>query len=341
MAKLIVVVGATGGQGGGVVNEFLQSPEYRVRGITRNPSSEKAKALVAKGVEVVAADLNDEKSLEKAFEGAYAIFGVTDYYDYFFTKGKDASMELEFTQGTNMAKAASRVPTLKRYVCSTLPHTSKITEGKAIVPHFEGKGRASTFIKENLPELYAKTTFTIFTIFAVNMHHYPIFRPVYLASAQKWVQFYPTSPDSPYPCVGDHATNSGIFVRAIVERPPAEAGTYVRCNVEDLTLESYLALWGKASGISPAPNSTKVVQISVADYVSLWGHMGEEQSSQWVFFEHLAKMRQQGLIGDDLPGATMVEGVSLLSEDEKKGLKSVEASLGELDWSSIIVRSSL
>lgn len=180
MSKLIVVIGATGGQGGGVVNSFLNDPEFRIRGVTRNANSEKAKALAARGVEMVVADQKDEASLDRAFEGAYAIFAVTDYYEHFFTKGKEAAMEIEYMYGTNMAKAASKVATLKRYVWSTLPHTSTITQGKAIVPHFEGKGRVNAFIKENLPELYSKTTFTIFTIFAVNMHQYPIFRPVYL-----------------------------------------------------------------------------------------------------------------------------------------------------------------
>jgi hypothetical protein len=109
----------------------------------------------------------------------------------------------------------------------------------------------------------------------------------------------------------------------------------VRCNVEELTLESYLALWGKASGVSPAPGSTKVVQTTIADYIALWGPMGEEQASQWVFFEFMDNMRQQGIFKDGVPGFNLVEGLTLLSEEEKKGLKGVEESLRELDWSII------
>lgn len=180
MPKLIVIVGATGGQGTGVINAFLFNPDYRVRGITRNPESDRAKSLAAKGVEVVQADQKDEGSLERAFDGAYAIFAVTDYYDFFFDIGKDAAMAREYAYGTNMAKAASKVPTLKSYIWSTLPDTRAMTGGEAIVPHFQGKGEVDSFIKEELPELYEKTTFAIFTIFAANMHQYPIFRPVWL-----------------------------------------------------------------------------------------------------------------------------------------------------------------
>ncbi len=112
------------------------------------------------------------------------IFAITDYYEYFFDKGKDASMEIEFTNGSNMAKAASKVTTLERYIWSTLPYTSAITGGNAIVPHFEGKGRVDAYIKEHLPDLFSKTTFAIFTIFAINLLSYPIFKPIYLVRSE-------------------------------------------------------------------------------------------------------------------------------------------------------------
>lgn len=78
--KLLVVVGATGNQGGSVVAQFLKTQDYKIRGLTRNTASAKAKALADKGVEVVAADLDDVSSLKKAFEGANAIFAVTDFW---------------------------------------------------------------------------------------------------------------------------------------------------------------------------------------------------------------------------------------------------------------------
>lgn len=94
---IVAVVGATGAQGGSVVKFLLADGGFRVRGITRNLDSEKAKgmlqqsertlskidilislALIAKGVEVVKADLDDVPSLTKAFTGAHGVFGVTN-----------------------------------------------------------------------------------------------------------------------------------------------------------------------------------------------------------------------------------------------------------------------
>lgn len=68
MSKLLTVVGATGTQGLSLIDAALKDGSYRVRGLTRNPSSEKAKNLSLRGVEVVKADINDEESLVKAFQ---------------------------------------------------------------------------------------------------------------------------------------------------------------------------------------------------------------------------------------------------------------------------------
>lgn len=43
--SLIVVVGATGAQGGSVINQLKESLNWKVRGITRNVKGDKAGAL--------------------------------------------------------------------------------------------------------------------------------------------------------------------------------------------------------------------------------------------------------------------------------------------------------
>ncbi len=99
--KIIAVVGATGAQGGGLVRAIVADKDspFVARAITRNVSSDKAKALSALGVEVVAADADDEKSMVKAFRGAYGAFCVTNFWEHL-------SPEREIAQATAMAKAA-------------------------------------------------------------------------------------------------------------------------------------------------------------------------------------------------------------------------------------------
>lgn len=84
--KLLVIIGITGNQGGSVASTFLSDPTYRIRGISRNPSSPRAIALSNQGIEFVKADLHDVNSLEKAFQGANLIFSVTDYWEPFFAQ---------------------------------------------------------------------------------------------------------------------------------------------------------------------------------------------------------------------------------------------------------------
>lgn len=59
----VVVVGATGQQGGGCVDALLQQGKFKIKAVTRNASSEAAKALKDRQVQVVTADLNDKESL--------------------------------------------------------------------------------------------------------------------------------------------------------------------------------------------------------------------------------------------------------------------------------------
>lgn len=65
---IVVVIGATGGQGGSVVTSFLNDGAYQLRGVTRNVNSVKAEALKARGVDLVSADLNNIDSLISAFK---------------------------------------------------------------------------------------------------------------------------------------------------------------------------------------------------------------------------------------------------------------------------------
>src|SRR5438309_1769267 len=101
--KIIAVLGATGAQGGGLVRAILadKGGPFQARAITRNVNSDKARALARAGAEVVAADVDDPKSLDRAFAGAYGAFCVTFFWEHF-------SPEKETGHARNMAQAAQR-----------------------------------------------------------------------------------------------------------------------------------------------------------------------------------------------------------------------------------------
>lgn len=162
--KIIAVLGATGTQGGGLVRAILADATggYAVRAVTRKTDSDKGKALAKAGAEVVAADMDDEKSLEKAFEGAHGVFVVTNFWEHF-------SAEKEIAQARNAAHAA-KAAGVKHVIWSTLDDTRKwiplsddrmpTLGGKYKVPHFDGKGEADkVFSEAGVPTTWLLTVF--------------------------------------------------------------------------------------------------------------------------------------------------------------------------------------
>jgi NAD(P)-dependent dehydrogenase (short-subunit alcohol dehydrogenase family) len=66
--KILAVTGATGTQGGGVINVMKKTLGWKIRALTRNADSDAAKKLASEGIEVVQADWDDENSLSRALQ---------------------------------------------------------------------------------------------------------------------------------------------------------------------------------------------------------------------------------------------------------------------------------
>ena len=170
--RLIAVAGATGAQGGGLVRAILadERSEFKVRALTRDVNSDKAKELAKLGAEVVAADVDDASSVTKAFSGAYGAFCVTFYWQHF-------SPEQEFRQATNLAQACKNAG-VQHAIWSTLEDTRKwvllndnrmpTLMGKYKVPHFDAKGEANGVFRE----LGVPTTFLITSFYWENFIYF-------------------------------------------------------------------------------------------------------------------------------------------------------------------------
>ena len=170
--KIIAVVGATGAQGGGLVRAILSDPAggFAVRALTRNVDSAKARELAELGAEVVAADVDDPASLERAFAGAWGAFCVTFFWEHF-------SPERERAQARAMAEAAKRAG-LQHVIWSTLEDTRRWVPldddrmptlmGSYKVPHFDAKGESDHFFAE----LGVPTTFLLTSFYWDNLIHF-------------------------------------------------------------------------------------------------------------------------------------------------------------------------
>lgn len=289
--KVVSVVGATGVQGRSVIDALLKDKEYSVRAITRNTQSEKAKALASQGVEVVQADLNDVDSLIKAFKGSSAIYGATDFFEPFAKHGPAKAVEIEIAQGTNLAKAAAATESLEHYIWSTLPDSRRISSGKYVIPHFDGKNVIDRYIKSD-SALVAKTTFLWITFYAANLQ-FPMYSPYWIPTAGKYIQIQPTPPDTPIKSIGDTTVNVGIFVKAILAQPDKTlGGRFVLASVEDTTAGNYLQTWAKAQG-----KAAQYVQTDEKTFNAIWPMWAEEMGGMMQFWDWA---REKSWSGEDV-----------------------------------------
>lgn len=158
------MIGATGAQGGGLARAILADPsgQFAVRAVTRAPHSKKAQQLASLGAEVVQADSDDVRSVERAFAGAYGAFCMTNFWEHF-------SPETELQQARNLARAAKRAG-VGHVIWSTMEDSRKhvppddpripTLRGRYKVPHWDGKGEADQFFRDlGLPVTFLLTSF--------------------------------------------------------------------------------------------------------------------------------------------------------------------------------------
>src|SRR5437667_6244610 len=95
--KIILVSGATGRQGGGLMKHLLKG-RWRVRALTRNPGGRAAQELSQRDVEVVQGDMDNIESLKGAMKGVHGVYSVQDFWS--------VGAKREVQQGKNLADAA-------------------------------------------------------------------------------------------------------------------------------------------------------------------------------------------------------------------------------------------
>ncbi len=131
--KRIVVIGATGKQGGGVLRALQAGNQFKARALTRHPDKHRGLAD-----EVVKADLDRPETLNAAFEGAHGVFLVTNFWE-------EGTVEVK--QATAAIRAA-RDAGVKHFIWSTLPDVEAISGGKFNVPHFTGKAKIDVLVRD-------------------------------------------------------------------------------------------------------------------------------------------------------------------------------------------------
>ena len=241
--KIITVIGATGAQGGGLVRAILADPAggFGVRAVTRDVNSEKARELARLGAEVVAGDVDDPASLDRAFAGAHGAFCVTFFWAHF-------SPEREMAEAKAMAEAAKR--TGRRHVIWSTLEDSRLyiplsddrmptLQGRYKVPHFDAKGESNHFFTDaGVP-----TTFLLTSFYWENLIHFGMHPQ---RGADGVLSFVLPMGDRPLP--GIAAEDIGRCAYGIFKRGAELVGKTVGIAGEHLTGAQMAAALGRALG---------------------------------------------------------------------------------------------
>jgi uncharacterized protein YbjT (DUF2867 family) len=242
--KIIAVVGSTGAQGGSLVAAILGDPNggFAARAITRDPTNDKARAIAAKGAEVVQANLDDVESLKKAFAGAYGVYAVTNFWEHF-------SGEKEKSQARNIADAA-RAAGVSHVIWSTLEDTRSLMKAddkrmpvlqeKYRVPHFDAKAEANPYFA-GLP-----TTFLLTSFYWDNLYSFGLAPKIGADGRYEW-----SFPMGESKLAGIAAEDIGKCAYGIFKAGRQYVGKTVGIAAENLTLTEMGEKLSKSMGVGP------------------------------------------------------------------------------------------
>ena len=189
-----------------------------MRGVTRNPDSDKAKALKALGVEVVKASFDDKASLKAAIHGSHGVFVVTNFWELF-----DAARETK--QGKDAADVA-REEGVQHFIYSGLAPTTRLSG--IPVPHFDAKGAVEDYI----PTIGIPYTIVRYPFYYENL--LGMFN-----QKQEDGTFSIITPMGKHPLYGLSVQDGGQAVAAIFQKPDEYLGKIVGLAAEYSPVEHY------------------------------------------------------------------------------------------------------
>ena len=226
--KKILVVGATGAQGGSVARNLLARGRFDVRALTRNPGSAAAQELRALGAELVQGDLDDPASIRAAVEGCYGVFGVTNFWEHF---------QREAEQGRNLVAAVADAG-VQHFVFSTLPPVEKATDGALRSPHFDIKAEHEEYARS----LGIPSTFVHVPFYYENFLYFFPPRP----AGDGTYQFGFPQGDTPLAAMS--AADVGRIVAPVFEQPEVYLGQVLKLAGDELPAAEYAEAMSRYTG---------------------------------------------------------------------------------------------
>ncbi|MDV7101577.1 NmrA/HSCARG family protein [Gordonia amicalis] len=244
----VVVIGATGGQGGAVLDALLEAG-VAVRALVRDAVSSKAAVLADRGVELAVGDIVSGVGLTDAFTGAAGAFALTTPFE----SGVDA----EVAQGTALIEAATAA-SLPYLVFSSVASADRDTG----VPHFDSK-------------------FEVEKMLAGTGIPHTIVGPAYfydnlLAGADALAAgVMPIAMPADKPLQQLSRRDLGRFVATLFQDPGAHAGERIDIASDELTPAEMARAVGDVLGTTVSAESYDPERIPSADLSAMFAFLGD------------------------------------------------------------------
>jgi len=260
----VVVIGATGKQGGAVAQGLLER-DHEVRAVTRHPDSTKAKALGNAGATLVNASLEDTAALTRALQGATSLFAVTT-----LAEGTD----VETRQGVSAANAAKAAGV--HLVFSSVGSADRHTG----IPHFESKYA----VERHIAQIGVNATILAPVYFMENL---------YFAKEQlaKGVYAAPLPPTRQLAQVA--VADIGAVAVRVLEDNSRFTGKRIEIASDELTGNDVVAILSRVTG---RPFTYQQIPLDV-----IRQHMGEDAAKMYEWFDRVGYTVDRAALRREFP----------------------------------------
>lgn len=249
--NLVLVIGGTGAQGGAVIEHLVKDKKYRVRVLTRDPNSRRAKEIESLGnVEFVVGSFTNEDDLRKAFNGVNLAFVNID--------GFAVGEKVEVFWGMRIFEIAIQAGTVRHYVWGSLDYglqkggyNQKYRSG-----HYDAKGRIAQWLKGQPP---GKMIWSVLTSGPYMDMLFEFLRPI----PQEDGSFIFSAPigDGSMPMIA--LDDLGYYGRWIFDHPEQYAGRDLEVATEEVSWPHLAKTFSEVTG-----KRAKFVDIPLKDYMA-------------------------------------------------------------------------
>ncbi len=222
--KKILIIGATGHQGGAVARQLLERGYQALYALVRSADHEQAQALETQGVKLVTGDLDDPASLQAALTGMDGVF---------YALPLEGGIELEVRRGKAVADAAKQAG-LQHVVYSSVGGA----ERSLGVRHFQTKYAIENYIRDlGIPASIVRPVSF--------MDNFGSFNKPQLKDGALVVRMA-LHPDTQLQLIAVH--DIGMVVADMFDKPGKYLGKAIEIAGDELTGPQIAAAFAKATG---------------------------------------------------------------------------------------------